>query len=124
MDNVVQEIKDTETEIKNPLEFWVAYKRDKDNHCHYLGDGRGNIRLFKTKETILEYLGTRLKPEEFKELTIHSIRGTIAIPEIPKEANNILVPISSLSSTTVPSAMELLRNIENGKAAKRRIRKR
>lgn len=100
------EIKE-EIEPGNPLEFWVAYQEGSDGKLHYLGDGKGNLRLFKTQGGLQSFLDKNLTPEQAAVTVMHSIQGKIAIPKADDESG-ALMPISTLLLPTVPSAQELL----------------
>jgi hypothetical protein len=110
---------------KNPLEFWVAYMPAPDNKRHYLSDGSGHLRIFKTSTSINEYLKSVLKPAELEQVVVHSVEGKIVVPEtdIVSEtpALSYSAPvISTLAAPTMPTAKELLDNIEkrrNGRGA-------
>ena len=100
----------------DPLTLWLAYQNGADGLKHYLGDGKGNIRLFKTETALREYLIPLLTPEQMEITVIHHVGVMFAVPEMEQQ-EQIIMPISSLAPHTLPTAIELLNNYRrrNGK---------
>lgn len=67
------------------LVFWVAYQEQGEKK-HYLGDGKGHVRLFKSKAAIEAFLESALTPVELASTIIHSVTGQIVVPEPEPQA--------------------------------------
>lgn len=85
-------------EQKQALILWVAYQENGDKK-NYLGDGKGNVRLFRNEEAIKAYLQSILTHEQLEATFIHSIAGHIVVPE--PEPEQPLV-ISTLAFDNLP----------------------
>lgn len=96
-------------EETNPLEFFVAYQPGPDGKCFYLGDGKGNIRLFKTQAGLDTFLDENVSPENRDKIVTHPIQGLIALPEADTKAG-ALVPIKTLAPNAIPNATQLMNN--------------
>jgi hypothetical protein len=92
----------SDEEQKQALILWVAYQENGDKK-NYLGDGKGNVRLFRNEESIKEYLQAVLTPEQLEATVIHSIAGHIVVPE--PEAEQPL-PISTLAFDSLPPTVQ------------------
>ena len=112
----------------NPLEFWVAYLQD-GNKKNYLSDGKGHLRVYKTEGSLREYLKANLSLETYAMIVVHSVQGTIAVPEdgvvqlqltAPYIPNSKPIPISTLAPLTMPTASEQLENLQKRKKIRRR----
>jgi hypothetical protein len=96
------------------LIFWVAYRKAGEKK-HYLGNGKGTIRLFKSEEALREYLQPLLSPADYENVVVHSIVGQLALPETDepktetKPALNF-TPISTLAAPTRPTSLELMQD--------------
>lgn len=115
-------------EDSNPLEFWVAYIPGEGEKKNYLSDGKGNLRIFRSKGALQDWLKPQLRPEVYEMVVVHSVQGQIALPDdgtfgkIPYPVDMRTPgwkPITTLAPPTVPTAQELLESF-----AKRRRRRR
>jgi hypothetical protein len=127
---VVEEEKEEGIQDSNPnlLEFWVAYLPDGDKK-NYLSDGKGHLRVYKTEGAIHDYLKVNLSPEIYAMIVVHSVQGTIVVPEdgvqqlqltAPYLPNSKPIPISTLAPLTVPTASEQLANLLKRRKIRRR----
>jgi hypothetical protein len=119
-----------EQQEENPLLFWVAYLPNGDKK-NYLSDGKGHIRVFKIEIAIREYLDT-LRPlmsaETHSTIVVHSIQGTIAVPDDGVPQNQLANPtdmqtpiqISTFAPSTVPTASEQLDSLLKQRKSRRR----
>ena len=97
------------------LRFFVAYQKGVDNKYNYLGDGQGNIRLFKTQAAIDKFLDDNLPADIRAGVFTHPVNGNFVVPE-PEEPKPIT--IRTLAPQTTPTAMELLENYKKRKRSK------
>jgi len=96
--------------------LYVAYVNGEDEKKHYLGDGKGNVRIFKTETLLREHIRPLLSPDKYESVIIHPVICKLAIPEQGNPTGTIvsdsggLLPISTLSKLKEPTANELLAN--------------
>lgn len=94
-------------DLNNPLLFWVAYIKIKRKY-HYLGDGKGNIRIFKNEAALTAYLDTIATPEERGQIHTQEIQGKIAVPEnIGFEGT--LIPMTTFARDEIKPASQMLK---------------
>lgn len=93
---------DTEPNI---LEFWVAYQEDAGLK-HYLGNGKGGVRLFKSKEAIDTFLQEHLSQPEIDRTVVHSVTGNFIVPEPEAAIEPEPITIKTLHLDTLPPTAE------------------
>lgn len=111
---------DEQETVFHPL--WAAYLPGEGDTKNYMGDGKGNIRMFKTEQAMREYLEPLLLPETYSRVVVHPVDVTIVVPEPegepviqPHISLGRLDPITTLAPYTIPTAQELLKNIQRRK---------
>lgn len=148
MEENIQSVPDqADPEEENPLLFWAAYQVGTDDKKHYLGNGKGGIRLFKKKDGeggIEEFLDKNVPADRRHLVHVHQVQGKMAIPLTEKDIEELTpkpaplpriphvlgslpietpgLPISTLAvdGNFPPSAVDALNDIES----KRKKRKR
>ena len=104
------------------LTFWVAYIPGDGEKKHYLSNGKGGVRVFKTEAAIRDYLKEVLTPEALDNVVIHPVHGEIIVPDDAPASIEVIdaspAPISTLATDTKPTAQEVLDGyIQRRKAA-------
>lgn len=129
-------------EENNPLEFWVAYIPGEGEKKNYLSDGKGNLRIFKSKKALRDWLKPQLRQEVYEMVVVHPVQGQIAIPDdgtlgkvpypvsqIPRWAPGGIPfdtltpqrkPITTLAPPSSPTAQELLETTLKRRRRRRR----
>ena len=118
MDNQTQQPNETDP-AENPLLLWVAYLPGEGNDKHYLSNGKGGVRVFKTEDAILKHLRENLTPDVFERVVVHTVQGEIvvALEEGTQAPPDVIIPvqippvsIGTLARDSAPTATEIMKD--------------
>ena len=93
----------SDEEKKQALILYAAYRKDAEGKFHYLGNGEGGIRLFRSQSEVDIFLDENIPPEKRAEIFTHPLAGHIVVPE--PEPEQPLV-ISTLAFDNLPPTVQ------------------
>lgn len=123
---------------ENPLLFWAAYMDGTDGKKHYLGNGKGGVRLFKLKDGedgIEAFLDKVVSAKHRANVHVHQVQGNIVVPvddpdieparpklsRLPHLFEGLPIPISTTyPNSSPPNALDLMHDIEQRQKRKRK----